>query len=228
MDELPSKWCRYHEALWLSARLWRGFGHSRPRGPEQGPPALVIPGFLTSDRSALELRKALAENGFRVYPWGLGINKGAYKELFEALVARVNEIYDGRKILLVGWSLGGLFAREIARQMPEKIRAVVTLGSPISCDLRENNVWRVYEWITGHRVSQTPVQRICEKPPVPSLAIWSKKDGLIPPRAARGTEFERDAEVELSCTHMAFGLSYVTTRQVAHVIIAWLGKYNVL
>jgi predicted esterase YcpF (UPF0227 family) len=219
--ELPSKWRRYHEALWLSARLWRALGHSYPRGPVDGQRCLVIPGFLTSDRSALELRRALAEQGFRVYQWGLGINKGAYTELFDALKARVNEIYDGRKILIVGWSLGGLFARELARQMPEKISAVVTMGSPISCDLKQNNVWKVYEWITGHTVDQTPVKRICEKPPVPSLAIWSKNDGLIPVNAAKGTNFERDDEFEISCTHMAFGLSYVATRKAAKKIADW-------
>lgn len=224
--ELPSKWQRYNEALWLSARLWRGMGHSRVRGPEEGQPVLVIPGFMTSDRSALELRRALAEAGFRVYPWQLGINKGVSKELYKQLLDRVDEIHEIHKepVLLVGWSLGGLFAREIARDMPEKIEAVVTLGSPIALSLRDNNVWRIYEWITGHAVDQTPVPRICAKPPVPTLAIWSKNDGLIPADAARGTELERDDEIEMSCTHMAFGLSYLTTRKIASFIKEWLKK----
>lgn len=225
MDDLPPKWRRYTEALWLSARLWRGLGHSRPRGPKEGPPALVIPGFMTGDASALELRRALAEVGFRVYPWNQGVNRGAFTEVFEALEARLHEIYEGRPILLVGWSLGGLFARELARRYPEKIWAVVTLGSPISGDLRHNNVWKVYEWLTGHRVENTPVPRIEAKPPVPSLAIWSKIDGLIPASNARGDDFSRDAEIQIPCSHMGFGLSYLATRVAAREIVRFLEEH---
>jgi pimeloyl-ACP methyl ester carboxylesterase len=222
--DLPPPYMRYNEALWLTTRLWRGFGHLGPRGPVDGPPALVVPGFMASDRSSMELRRALAEKGFRVYGWNQGVNGGAHLHVMERLKERVNEIYDGRPILLVGWSLGGLFVREIAREMPNKIRAVVTLGSPISGDLHHNNVWKLYEWITGHEVDKTPVPRICDKPPVPTLSIWSRNDGLIPPSAACGTECERDEAIELDCTHMAFGISYVATREAAAAIESFLAN----
>jgi pimeloyl-ACP methyl ester carboxylesterase len=175
----------------------------------------------------MELRKAFAEAGYRVYPWKQGINKGAFKDILHGIEAQLDEIYNVHKVpvLLVGWSLGGLFAREVARGRPEKTLAVVTLGSPIAEDLRFNHVWKTYEWITGHQVNRAPVQRITEKPPVPSLAIWSCNDGLIPPRAARGTEAERDKEVMLECTHMGFGIGHYATRQVVKATQEFLESY---
>jgi pimeloyl-ACP methyl ester carboxylesterase len=170
----------------------------------------------------MELRRALAESGYRVYGWNLGVNTGA--DIFDLILQRIDEIYDDRPIVLVGWSLGGLFARELARAVPDKIRAVVTLGSPISGDLKHNNVWRLYEWITGHKVDQAPVKRQEEKPPVPSLAIWSNKDGLIPAESARGSILNRDVEFEVPCTHMALGMSFKWTRVIVKAINEFLDK----
>ena len=125
-------------------------------------------------------------------------------------------------MLVVGWSLGGLFARELARAAPGQVRAVVTLGSPFSGDPKQNNVWRLYEWVAGHKVDQPPLPRIADKPPVPQLALWSRNDGLIAPRAARGLDHERDKAVELDCTHMAFGVSSRAAREVAREIQLFL------
>jgi pimeloyl-ACP methyl ester carboxylesterase len=198
----------------LLSRATHGFGHLQARGPEDGPPALVVPGFIANDRTTMELRRALAEGGWRVHPWGMGWNLGATEDIIERLAKRIEEIWDGRKILIVGWSLGGVFARELARAVPDKVEAVVTLGSPFSGDARWNNVWRLYERIAGHKVDNPPVQRIFEKPPVPTLAIWSARDGIVAVRAAKGLADESDEAVELNCGHMAFGVSAKATRQV--------------
>jgi pimeloyl-ACP methyl ester carboxylesterase len=115
-----------------------------------------------------------------------------------------------------------LFARELAREVPEMVRAVVTLGSPFSGDPHMNNVWRLYEWIAGHKVDEPPVMHYAEKPPVPTLAIWSRKDGIVAPRAARGVQGERDKAVEIGCSHMAFGVSRKATRRVAREIALFL------
>lgn len=127
-----------------------------------------------------------------------------------------------KPILIVGWSLGGLFGREYARYHPDQVKAIITLGSPFSGDPRQNNVWRLYEKIAGHAVDSLPIPRITEKPPVPHLAIWSRRDGLIAPRSARGLEHERDQEVELDCHHMAFGISRRAARQVVREIKRFL------
>ena len=207
-----------HEFAWLFARFWHGFGRLGPRGPEDGPPALVIPGFIATDRTTMALRKALAAAGWRVHGWNMGWNRGARADTIEQLGRRLDEVSGGRPVLLVGWSLGGLFARELARAFPDKVRAVVTLGSPFSGDPKQNNVWRLYEWVAGHKVDKPPIPRITDKPPVPHLAIWSRRDGIVAARAARGLEGERDKEVEMRCTHMAFGVSRRTVRQVVREI----------
>jgi alpha/beta hydrolase fold len=225
-DRPPPNWKRYAEAGSLLARFWHGFGHLGPRGPEDGPPAYVIPGFLASDRTCMELRRALAAGGWRVFPWELGLNKGAHADTLRHLRQRLEVIHDERPVLVVGWSLGGLYARELAREVPEMVRAVVTLGSPFSCDPHQNNVWRLYEWVAGHKVDDPPILHMPDKPPVPTLAIWSARDGIVAKRAARGLDGERDAEVEIGCSHMGFGISRKATRRVVREIDRFLKRHS--
>jgi pimeloyl-ACP methyl ester carboxylesterase len=221
-DKPPSGWRRLSEAAWLLPRLLRGFGEVAVLGPEDGPPAYVVPGFVASDKTCSALRHALADAGWRTYPWDLGLNTGAHADVLRHLRQRLEVIHDGRPVLVVGWSLGGVFARELAREVPEMVRAVVTLGSPFSGDPHMNNVWRLYEWVAGHKVDDPPVMHFPDKPPVPTLAIWSARDGIVAKRAARGLDGERDKEVEIGCSHMAFGISHRTGRRVAREIGAFL------
>ena len=222
-DELPPpSWRRLSEAAWLWSRAWRGFGHLGPRGPEDGPPAIVIPGFIASDRTVMELRRALGTSGWRVHSWELGWNLGAREDIVERLKARLDAISPDAPVLVVGWSLGGVFARELARAYPERVRAVVTLGSPFSGDPKANNVWRLYEWVAGHPVDAPPIRWTSDKPPVPTLAIWSRGDGIIAPRAARGLAHESDRAVEMDCNHMAFGVSRRAARAVVREIDTFL------
>ena len=210
------------ELRWVVARLWRGRGRVGPLGPEDGPPALVIPGFIANDRTSMELRRALAEGGWRVHPWEMGWNVGVSPDIVDRLRARLDTVAGRSPVLLVGWSLGGLFAREVALVCPEKVRAVVTLGSPFSGDVRSNNMWRVYEMIAGHKVDEPPIPRRLDKPPVPTLALWSRKDGIVACRSARGLAEERDREVEMACSHMAFGVGKKATRSVVREIERFL------
>jgi len=197
---------------------------ARPLGPEGGPVALVIPGWVASDRTTAALRKALADAGWRVHGWDLGFNRGARPDTVDSLKRRLEEVGGGKAVLVVGWSLGGVYARELARAAPSLVRAVVTLGSPFSGDAKQNNVWRLYEWIAGHKVDEPPIPRITDKPPVPHLAIWSRRDGIVAPRSARGLEDERDKAVEMRCTHMALGVSRRTGRDVAREIDRFLAE----
>ena len=223
-DRPPRLGLRLGEAAWLLPRMFRIFGSTEPVGPPDGPVALVIPGFVAHDRTTEALRNTLAEAGWRVHGWEMGVNWGAKADTIERLTKRIDAISTDRKVLVVGWSLGGLFARELGRAVPERVLAVVTLGSPFSGDPKQNHVWRMYERIAGHKVDQPPVPRITDKPSVPHLALWSRRDGLIAPRAARGLDHERDSEVELMCTHMAFGMSRRTAREVVREIDRFLKK----
>lgn len=209
-------------------RLLRAFGKPRPLGPEDGPPALVIPGWVASDRTTLALRRALAASGWRVHGWEMGWNRGARADTVERLRTLLGAIGRGQKVLVVGWSLGGVYGRELARAAPDEVLALVTLGSPFSGDPRQNNVWRLYEWIAGHKVDDPPIPRITDKPPVPQLALWSRRDGIVAPRSAYGLEHERDKAVELRCTHMAFGVSGHIGREVAREIGSFLKEKGLL
>lgn len=225
-DRAPSGWLRAFEVAWHLPRLVAGLGPLGPRGPEHGPPALVVPGFLADDRTTMELRRALARGGWRVYPWELGLNKGARHDTLERLGRRLDAVHDHRKVLLVGWSLGGLFARELARHHPDKVRAVVTLGSPFSGDLKTNtNVRALYEWVAGHKVDQPPFPRITDKPPVPTLALWSRRDGIVSVRSARGLAHERDRAVEIDSSHMGFAVSRATLGEVIAEIRRFLDDH---
>ena len=208
--------------------MWRLFGSTKPIGPVDGPPALVIPGFVAHDRATLALRRALAAEGWRVHGWEMGVNWGARADTVARLKHRLDQISKNEKVLLVGWSLGGLFAREVARAFPERVRAVVTLGSPFSGDAKQNNVWRLYETIARHKVDDPPFPRVTGKPPVPQLALWSRRDGLIAPRSARGLEDERDKAVELDCTHMAFGISARAAQDVVREIRRFLEEQGLV
>jgi pimeloyl-ACP methyl ester carboxylesterase len=196
-----------------------------PRGPLNGQPVLVIPGFLCSDQTTFSLRRELARAGFRVHGWKQGWNLGAKADTLDRLKQRIDGLGHDRPIVIVGWSLGGLFAREYARYRPDQVKAVVTLGSPFSGDPRQNNVWRLYEWVAKHKVDEPPIPRITDKPPVPHLAIWSRRDGLIAPRSARGLEHERDEAVELHCHHMAFAISPAAAKDVVREIGRFLKDF---
>lgn len=217
-DRPPPGWMRLREVATLVAHAPRQVGRLGPRGPEDGDPVLVIPGFVANDRTTMELRRALAEAGYRVHGWGFGFNRGVREDTLEKLENCLDRLEAKQPVLLVGWSLGGLYARELARRCPAKVRAVVSLGSPISGDLRQNNVWRLYELVARHKIDATPIPRIVDKPPVPTLSIWSRRDGIIAPRAAYGLDGERDKAVELPSAHMEFACSRRVTRRVVQEI----------
>lgn len=226
-DRAPSRWLQFAELFWHAPRIVAGLGPLGSKGPEDGPPALVVPGFLAGDRTTMELRRALGRAGWRVHPWELGLNRGARADTLDLLGARLESVHDPRKVLLVGWSLGGLFARELARAHPAKVRAVVTLGSPFSGDIRTNtNVRGLYEYVAGHSVENPPFPRITDKPPVPTLALWSRRDGIVSMRSARGLPNESDRSVELDTSHMGFAISRQTVGQVTAEIQRFLHDYD--
>src|SRR5690349_21156387 len=116
-----------------------------PRG--DGHPVLVLPGLIAGDGSTRFLRGYLAERGYDVHGWGLGRNMGLKPGLEERMKACVRELHEktGRTVSVIGWSLGGVYAREIASELPDAVRSVITLGSPLHGNPRATNAWRVYE-----------------------------------------------------------------------------------
>ncbi|MBH0112176.1 alpha/beta fold hydrolase [Novosphingobium sp. YJ-S2-02] len=168
---------------------------------------MLLPGFGAHPKRMAPMAEALRAAGHEVHDWGLGFNFGPTEANFAFLMRRVGALARRHRqpVTLVGWSLGGLFAREIARREPGCVARVVTMGTPFSGDPRANNAWRVYQVITGHAVDAPPVEcAFAEKPPVPTVALWSPRDGVIDPRAAKGWPHERDRAVAIRCTHLGF------------------------
>jgi hypothetical protein len=222
-DRAPPGWMRLREVAALVPRLYRSIGRLGERGPAEGPKLMVIPGFLASDRTTLGLQRALGAAGFRVVGWGMGLNRGVTEDIVDRMIERLERFGAGRKVILVGWSLGGLYARVVAQERPDLVEKVVTLGSPFAGDRRRNNnVWRLYEWVAGHPVNDPPIDKDPEtKPPVPTLAIWSRRDGIVAPDGARGQPGQRDAELELTCSHMGFGVSGTAFPKIVAAIKAF-------
>lgn len=194
------------------ASLGRGLGRGKkkPIAVEKAlhpQPVMLLPGFGAHPNRMRPMADALAEAGHEVHEWGLGLNLGPNQQNFTFLMRRVGTLarQHKRPIALVGWSLGGLFAREIARREPDCVSKVITMGTPFSGDPRANNAWRAYQMVTGHSVNAPPID--CDftaKPSVPTIALWSPRDGVIHPRSACGWPGERDRAVAIRCSHLGF------------------------
>ena len=152
-----------------------------PRG--DGHPVLVLPGFMASDRSTAILRRFLGSLGYRVHGWNLDRNVGPTPAIRDGLVERLREIArDGRRVSLVGWSLGGIYARELARRFPSAVRLVITLGSPF----------------------RDPRERVRELP-VPATAIYSRSDGIVSWRRCVDDDGGSRENVEVDSSHLGMG-----------------------
>jgi len=165
-----------NSSLLLSPLLMRA-----PKG--DGHPVLALPGFLASDLSMAPMRRYLKELGYDTYAWNLGRNLGGVASKRGALRDLLRSVHEatGRKVSLVGWSLGGVYARDLAVQMPDMVRSVITLGSPFANDIRATNATRLYEALTGEGVDDNPEirQAIAGDLPVPATSIYSRTDGIV-------------------------------------------------
>ena len=183
----PSMWLLAFEprALW---EFWAGVASFKPLqwvAPQgDGHPVLVIPGLGASDTSTVLLREFLDDLGYVTYPWGLGRNKGMKEEDVSLMRQRLKFIFDrhDQKVSLIGQSLGGVFARELARFCPKMVRQVITLGAPFTGHPLASTGTHLYEWLSGDRLedldfNQHRAMRV--KPPVPTTSVYSKLDGVV-------------------------------------------------
>ena len=196
-------------SLSLAAPLLR----RAPRG--DGHPVLVLPGFVTSDRSTRLLRRYLDELGYEAHGWRLGRNLGpkAIGERGERLTRRLLAIHRATlsKVSLVGWSLGGVMARELARQAPHAVRQVITLGSPFTGNPRASSVAGLYERLTGEMLDgELMAERFAASaspPPVPSTAIYSRADGIVPWQNCVEPPDAQTDNIEVYGSHCGLGVN---------------------
>jgi pimeloyl-ACP methyl ester carboxylesterase len=179
-----------------------------PRG--DGHPVLVFPGLIASDVSTRPLRSFLEDRGYAVTGWRQGRNLGLRQGVQQAMIDLVRELADthNRKISLVGWSLGGLYARQLAKMMPDRVRSVITLGSPFASHPRATNAWRIYEMASGRRADEQDARfggRLSEAPPVPTTAIFSRTDGICAWQGCMEKSSATTESIEVESSHCGMG-----------------------
>lgn len=173
----------------------------------------VIPGFLASDVSTKPLRRFLDKIGYKTCGWELGTNLADLEQL--AIISeKIHQLYDQdqQPISLIGWSLGGVYAREIAKEHPEKIRQVITLGSPFNGINEPNNANITFEfikWLKGYpEIDEDFVATLPNPAPLPSTAIYSKRDGIVPWQACmEKIEDDIHQNIEVSGSHLGMGVN---------------------
>jgi pimeloyl-ACP methyl ester carboxylesterase len=197
----------------LLAVTFPGLLHAAARGDSH--PVMVLPGLLASDRSTAALRAVLNKLGYDARPWGLGRNRGprAIGPRAGLLAARVEALFEetGHKVSLVGWSLGGVFARLMARRMPDRIRQVITLGSPFMDDGDATNAAKLFEMASGTRrddgAKRALFAELARPSQVPSSAIYSRSDGICAWQTCREDKAMRRESIEVYGSHCGLGVN---------------------
>jgi pimeloyl-ACP methyl ester carboxylesterase len=214
----------FNASLLLSSVLMRA-----PRG--DGHPVLALPGFLASDLSMAPMRRYLRALGYDAYAWKMGRNIGGVSRMRAALRDRLAGIHTatGRKVSIVGWSLGGVYARDLALQAPEMVRSVVTLGSPFAGDVRATNATRLYEALSGEPVEDNSGLRaaIAGDLPVPATSIYSRTDGIVNWRTClvRPSVTSENIEVHLA-SHIGLGVNAAALWAVADRLAQSEGEFS--
>lgn len=184
------------------------FAHRLPRGDEQ--PVLVFPGLAASDTSTLMLRQFLRRLGYPGYGWAQGFNVGPRHGVLAGCRERLEEIADkyGRRVSLIGWSLGGVYAREVAKLHPDLARQVITLGSPFAGPATATNAYPLFRLLSGHRAEDPHLlERLREPPPVPTTSIYSRTDGVVHWECSVQRHGEQVENIEVRASHFGFGFN---------------------
>jgi len=208
-------------ALLELAALLPAYPFLRRAPAGDGHPVLVLPGFMASDFSTRTLRRFLRDKGYAAHGWKLGRNVGPNAALVTALLERLRDVqrrYD-RRVSLIGWSLGGIYARELARGTPELVRQVITLASPFR-DLDAVNVPRFLQR-RARRSTAVPDDaliraRLREPLPVPMTAIVSRTDAIASWQSCCTEPGPRSENLEVDSSHIGIGHHPVVLLTIAN------------
>ncbi len=181
-----------------------------------GHPVLVLPGFGGGDGSTTVLRGFLTSLGYASRPWDLGTNLGpSMPDLQAELARRLDEVFVAAgelKVSLIGWSLGGVYARLLAHRYPDKVRQVITLGSPFAGNPRSTSVYRIVRNMSDESFDRRPTSHLRllagePLPGIPSTAVFSKTDGIVPWQIATQRPTEIAENIEVYGSHLGLGFN---------------------
>jgi len=202
--------------LWLESRVFLELAALVPAYPAlrraprgDGHAVLVFPGFMASDFSTRTLRQFLRARGYRAHGWRLGRNLGPTPELATAMAQRLEDVRQrqGGRVSLIGWSLGGIYARELARRFPDDVRQVITLASPFR-NVDATNVPAALRAFARRRPlpEEAGYRRLLAAPlPVPTTAIYSRTDGIAAWQSCRTDVGPLSENVEVESSHLGIG-----------------------
>ena len=190
-----------------------------PRGDGHG--VLVLPGLLANDTSTVALRRFLSWLGYNVRGWDMGRNHGPTEAVLAGLPRALLDHAGrtGAPVSLVGWSLGGVYARELARQHPSQVRQVITLGSPFALrHPRQSHAHGPYQRLSYLHAdgARLPSREQTARPiGVPSTSVYSRWDGIVSWQACVEPETALHQNVEVRCSHLGFGVDLATRWVIA-------------
>lgn len=198
----------------LAARAQRDL----PQG--DGHPVLFIPGFGADDAAMRPLRRALSALRYAAEDWGQGRNLGMRPHIKQGLAQRLEALSKRHqaKVTLIGWSLGGVFARELARAKPDFVRRVISMGSPINRNPEANNMMPLYRLANrgkGVKPDREGFERRRTAPPVPCTAIYSRSDGIVAWQASLEEEAPNTENVEVDGSHFGLVVNLDVLRVIA-------------
>jgi hypothetical protein len=200
-----------------------------------GHPVVVYPGLAGGAMSTAHLRRFLHHSGFTVSDWEGGVNtgpEGLFDDWLGSLAQRVRDLHGehGRKVSLVGWSLGGVYAREIAKLYPDSVRQVVTLGTPFGSLGGGNHAGTIYKLLNRDSSQLTPAleARLRECPPVPTTSIYSKTDGIVSWRGCIEKKSDHSESVEVAASHLGMGTHPEVLRIIANRLAQPEGRWRPL
>ena len=191
-------------AFWLT---WPWLSSVAPRG--DGHPVLVLPGLLADDSSTSALRGFLNARGYNAHGWNQGRNFGLRPNLERDMLVRIDELFErhgGRRLSLIGWSLGGLYARQLAKIASDKVRCLISLGSPFAGSPKSTNAWRTYELVSGNKIEeQDGLETLVEAPPVATTSIFSRSDGICAWQTCLNKDGPLAENIEVYGSHCGLG-----------------------
>lgn len=197
-----------------------------PKG--DGHPVIVFPGLMASDVSTRPLRRFLERMGYTAYGWNRGSNLGPKEGVLEHCMEWFRALHrrHRRRVSLIGWSLGGIYARELAKDFPKEVRQVITLGTPFTGHPKATNAWRLYELVTGHRIGAPGIHEPLRlPPPVPTTSIYSRTDGVVAWQCSVERRSARTDNIEVEASHFGIGLNalawYAIADRLAQPENAW-------
>jgi pimeloyl-ACP methyl ester carboxylesterase len=198
-----------------------------PRG--DGHSVLVLPGLMASDTSTRPLRSFLQDRGYVPYGWDLGRNYGPRAGIEQGMTAKLSEIAEksGRKVSVIGWSLGGLYARVLANRAPDVVRQVITLGTPFTGDPRASNAWRLYEMTSGLSVDDQHWREALKASiTVPVTSIYSRSDGIVTWQCSVERERAQAENIEVEGSHCGLGHNPAVLYAIAHRLAQPEGEWQ--